>query len=89
MTMPRDHEKELSNALVTFRAKRSELNLVNSEFIAAEKKRDRLYSEYEKYCNQEMQPVGAKLTEIRSELQALQAQMLDLLIEMTLRGQNE
>jgi hypothetical protein len=93
MSLPRDYEKEMNEMMIMFRAKCSELNLVNSEMNAAEIDRKRrydayykLYQEYQDWHERELQPLGAKLVEIRSELQAMQATMLDLLIEFQLRG---
>lgn len=96
MTLPRNYEKELSEAFQLFRAKCTELNLVNSEMLAAEEERkkhaaalDKARDKYNHYLEAEYQPIASKLTEIRSELQAMQASMLDSVIEFMIRGHND
>jgi hypothetical protein len=93
MPLPRDYGKELDKALSDFRAKCSELNLLNSEVLAVDRERGARYDalkrhqeEYNSWHNDNVIAKAAPLTECRSELQAMQAMMLDLLIEMNLRG---
>lgn len=92
MSLPRDYEKEIGEIMILFRAKCTEMNLVNSELAAHEKAyRERydayikLYSEAGDYHAREIKPLAAQLTELRSEVQALQATLLDLLIAHQLR----
>ena len=90
MSLPRDYEKELATLLLAFRAKCTELNLVNSEVAAVEKRRAELYDAYTEFAHKEVMPRSAQLVEIRSELQAMQATMLDILVEfMTREGRHE
>ena len=83
-----DFEKRASPLFERFRAKCSELNLVNSEMSAANTEQKRLheiyrkaYDEYLEFSNMTGQGIGYQLTETRSEIQALQAELLDLLCE--------
>ena len=83
-----DFEKRAGPLFGQFRAKCSELNLINSELIAANTEQKRLheiyrkaYDEYLEYCNLTNQGVGHQITEVRSEIQALQAQLMDMMCE--------
>ena len=99
MTLPRNYEKEMGEMLVEFRAKCSELNLVNAECTAMEsegEKRYKLVREADRRCgelsrayndwrSQELGPAQHRVNEVRSEIQALQAKLLDLQVEFILR----
>jgi hypothetical protein len=99
MALPRDYEKETAEILVQFRAKISELNLINSEVAKAEhevstrkKVLDAMYQEYREQCaefekwqNEHLAPKRSDLNEIRSDLQALQATAINVMLEMMQR----
>ena len=90
--MPRNYEKEMADGMIAFRAKCSELNLVNAEGHELGKQRKAMDQKWEIYkeeatvINNQIVECNQRLVEIRSELQAMQATMLDLVIEFMLRG---
>lgn len=100
MTLPRNYEKEMAEMLVEFRAKQSELNLVNAECAAVEDEGDKLHEatrraghEYERlnmiyidFVSEQLNPAKNRVLETRSEIQALQAKLLDIQVEFMLRG---
>ena len=93
--MSMDFETEFARMLTEFRLKTSELNVVNDEVAGHEKQATELYKsymhrykEYQDYCEHELEPVRKQLTEIRSEIQAMQAKNLDRLIEFLLKERN-
>ena len=83
-----EFEKRAGPLFQQFRAKCTELNLVNAEFMEANRTIKELhdiyrkaYDEYLEFSNQTNMGIGHQLTEIRSEIQALQATLLDLVVE--------
>jgi hypothetical protein len=49
MSLPRDYEKELTQALIGFRAKCTELNLVNAEGHELDRQRKEINKKYDAY----------------------------------------
>ena len=99
MTMPRNYEKELSDLLIKFRAAQTQLNLANAEAEAKEKERGTFYEEvkdaharyskisraFDDFVSTEVAAAQKQCLEARSEVQAIQAQIVDMQVEFLLR----
>lgn len=99
MPLPRNYEKEMIETTTKYRAKCSELNLVNSEMIELEAEAKRRYDEvgvkynayqaintdYSNWKNDVFEKKRKELIELRSEIQAIQTDTLTLCIEFMSR----